>query len=52
MLFPKGFDPRSPNKAKGVAAMELRPWPNGTVPYEIAVTIYKYHHQISLILAK
>lgn len=51
MLFSEGFDPKSPKKAKGVVDAKIRPWPNGIIPYEIAVTICKYH-QISLTVAK
>ena len=48
MLFPKGFDPRSPSKAKGVAKYGNIRWPNGVIPYDISAISCKYHHDIDL----
>ena len=36
MLFPKGFDPLTAEKDKGVAIAGPHPWPNNTVPYDLS----------------
>lgn len=45
MLFPKRFDPRSPNKAKGVAVYAPRPWPNRIIPYDLSSITCECHYQ-------
>lgn len=46
MIFPQGFDPRSPNKAKGVAKYGNVRWPYGIIPYDISAISCKYHCDI------
>lgn len=36
MLFPKGFDPVTAAKDKGVAISGPHPWPDNTVPYDLS----------------
>lgn len=48
MIFPDGFNPLSPHKAKGVARFGPRRWPNGIIPYDISAISCKYHYEIDL----
>ena len=48
MLFEDGFNPLSPNKAKGVARFGPRRWPNGIIPYDISAITCKYHYEIDV----
>ena len=48
MIFPKGFDPTSPKKGKGVAQYGPRQWPNRIIPYDLSAINCTYHEKMSV----
>ena len=49
MIFPKGFNPLSPIRSKGVAIYGSNRWPNRIIPYDISAISCKCDHPIDPI---